>query len=80
MDDRDILGRIDDLIDEEHHLREAHAGNLLSDEDRQRLQEVEVQLDRCWDLLRQRRAKRSAGLDPDESGARDAETVEHYQQ
>lgn len=80
MDDREILGRIDDLIDEEHRLREAHAGDLLSDEERLRLQEVEVQLDRCWDLLRQRRAKRSAGLDPDDAGARDATVVEHYEQ
>jgi uncharacterized protein YjaG (DUF416 family) len=80
MDDPQIFGRIDALIDEEHRLREAHAGDTLSDEDRRRLEEVEVQLDRCWDLLRQRRAKRSAGLNPDEAGPRDPATIEHYEQ
>lgn len=80
MDDPQILGRIDALIDEEHRLREAHAGDLLSDEERLRLEHVEVQLDQCWDLLRQRRARRSAGLDPDAAGVRSEAVVEHYDQ
>lgn len=80
MEDRQIMHRIDDLIDEEHRLRESHVGGMLTDEQRERLQEVEVQLDQCWDLLRQRRAKRNAGLDDDDAQVRDEGTVEHYQQ
>ena len=52
----------------------------LSDADRERLSGIEVQLDQCWDLLRQRRARRNAGQDPDEAQVRAADVVEHYQQ
>lgn len=72
------LGRISALADEEHALREREAHGPLPDADRQRLADVEVALDRCWDLLRQRRARRDAGLDPDDARARDAGTVEGY--
>ena len=78
MDD-DIIAQIDGLIEEEHGLR-ARAVEELSPDDQERIQELEVRLDQCWDLLRQRRAKRSAGLDPDDAHTRSAEVVEHYQQ
>lgn len=72
------LSRISDLADEEHALREREAHGPLPDADRQRLADVEVALDQCWDLLRQRRARRDAGLDPDAAQARPADTVEGY--
>ena len=61
-------------------LRNQHADAPLDDASAQRLADLEVSLDQCWDLLRQRRARRSAGLEPDEAEARPADTVEHYQQ
>jgi hypothetical protein len=84
MSDETGLDRIDALVREEHALqgseaRDASDEAALADE-RARLREVEVELDRCWDLLRQRRARRSAGEDPDDATVRDAATVEHYQQ
>ena len=58
MDDADVIGRIDDLVAEEHALEgKARAGTGLSAEERTRLAELEVRLDQCWDLLRQRRAR-----------------------
>jgi hypothetical protein len=80
MNDAEIVGRIDELVIEEHRLEREHAAEGLSDADRERLQAVEVQLDQCWDLLRQRRARRQAGQDPAEAQVRDPEVVEHYQQ
>jgi len=74
----DLIQQIDDLVDEEHELRNRTGG--LSDDDRTRLREVEVQLDRCWDLLRQRRARAEFGEDPDDANARPAEVVERYLQ
>ncbi len=80
-DDDAILGRIDELVREEHRLQSSSTeGEGLSEDDAHRLQRVEVQLDQCWDLLRQRRARRHAGKDPDAAIVRDAGTVEHYQQ
>ncbi len=75
VDDHDILTRIQSLIDEEHHLREEDA-----EESGPRIEQLEVALDQCWDLLRQRRARRQADLDPDEAAVRDVGTVEGYQQ
>jgi hypothetical protein len=80
MEDTEIVRRIDELVEEEHHLERAHAQNGLTNDDRQRLHDIEVQLDQCWDLLRQRRARRNAGQDPEEAHTRDPQTVEHYQQ
>ncbi|HEY8058565.1 MAG TPA: DUF2630 family protein [Acidimicrobiales bacterium] len=80
MDDVEILSRITALVDEEHRLEESHVGEGLSDEEKDRLAEVEVALDQCWDLLRQRRARRNAGLDPDEAAVRPEGTVEGYRQ
>jgi len=80
-EDLDIIRRIDALVDEEHALERAHGdGKSLSKEERARLGELEVQLDQLWDLLRQRRARRRAGLDPDDAETRDPSTVERYRQ
>jgi predicted nuclease with TOPRIM domain len=80
MDD-DITKQIDRLVDEEHRLHTQHTtGEATTDEERERLRELEVQLDQCWDLLRQRRARRTAGRDPDDATVRSAQTVEGYQQ
>jgi hypothetical protein len=80
MKDADIVDRIDRLVAEEHQLERAHGDSELTDADRDRLNSIEVQLDQCWDLLRQRRARRSAGRDPAEAQVRSEEVVEHYQQ
>jgi hypothetical protein len=80
MDDSQVLGQIDRLVAEEQELYERESHGRLADGDHERLQEIKVSLDRCWDLLRQRRAHREFGLDPDDARARSAETVEHYQQ
>jgi hypothetical protein len=80
MDDRDIISHIDRLVDEEHKLRQQHELEPLGEADAGRLRGVEEALDQCWDLLRQRRARRNAGLDPDTAESRDTGVVEHYQQ
>ena len=80
MDDAEIVQRISALADEEHQLERSHAGEGLSEAEVERLRSVEVALDQCWDLLRQRRARRAAGQDPDEAGVRSESTVEGYQQ
>ena len=77
-DDRDVLTRINELADEEHALFEREARGDASEADRERLREIGVQLDRCWDLLHQRRARRSAGMDPEQAAVRDERTVEGY--
>ena len=81
MDDTELLQRIESLVNEEHHLtqRGEEEGGLSADE-QQRVKALEVSLDQCWDLLRQRRARRSAGLNPDDAKARDESIVEHFQQ
>lgn len=80
MDDRELVDHINQLVDEEHRLERAHIGTALTEEEQRRLEAVSVDLDRCWDLLRQRRARRSAGLDPDEAAPRDETVVEGYRQ
>jgi Protein of unknown function (DUF2630) len=75
-----IHGRIEQLVAEEHELWEREARGDAVDEDRRRLNALKVTLDQCWDLLRQRRALREAGLDPDAARVRDANVVEQYQQ
>lgn len=80
MDDREIVARITKLVDEEHHLEQTHVGKGLAPRDAERLRSIEVQLDQCWDLLRQRRARREYGQNPDEAIVRDPSTVERYQQ
>ena len=80
MDDQEIVRRINELADEEHRLERTHAGTGLGEEELSRLQAIEVSLDQCWDLLRQRRARRSSGQDPDEAQVRPESVVEGYQQ
>jgi hypothetical protein len=80
MRDDDVRGHIDDLVALEQRLRADEVGRGLSDEEREQLRATEVELDRLWDLLRQRRARREAGLDPDEATERPADTVEGYLQ
>jgi hypothetical protein len=81
MADDDVLANIQQLADEEHALYERHrAGTPLSDDEHRRLKELEVRLDQCWDLLRQRRARREFGEDPAAARARGESTVEGYQQ
>jgi hypothetical protein len=75
MSDQEILTTIQSLVDEEHQLRSTGEGD-----DPERLRRLEETLDQCWDLLRQRRARREFGVDPDEAEVRPASTVEHYQQ
>jgi hypothetical protein len=78
-DDIDIQQHIKGLIDEEHSLRgKLGAGEISVEEENQRLRTIEVELDQCWDLLRQRRAKREFGEDPAEAAARDAAVVQNY--
>lgn len=80
MDDRTVLHRIDALSHEELELEESHANEALSAERLQRLHAIEVELDQCWDLLRQRRARRAAGQDPDDASVRPDTVVEGYLQ
>jgi predicted nuclease with TOPRIM domain len=78
-DDMDIQQRIQKLIDEEHGLRsQLTDGEISVSEEHERLRRVEVELDQCWDLLRQRRARREFGENPDEAQVRDARIVEGY--
>ncbi len=80
MDDTDIVRRINTLAEEEHGLERAHEGDELSLQERERLHDIEVALDQCWDLLRQRRARRNAGQDPDDVEVRPENVVEGYRQ
>ena len=81
MDDKEILAHIDDLIQTEHTLREQlAAGQLSSVQEREQLKAAEEALDQCWDLLRQRRARREFGENPNEANARPVSEVEGYMQ
>jgi hypothetical protein len=81
MDDKEILSRINELIQTEHGLRDQlAAGKLSSEQERERLRSAEEALDQCWDLLRQRRARREFGENPDAVAARPVPEVEGYQQ
>ncbi|TDU84377.1 uncharacterized protein DUF2630 [Kribbella voronezhensis] len=78
-DDKSLFSRIDELVAEEHELRTKHAaGQVADDEEKARLHKLEVELDQCWDLLRQRRAKREFGDDPETAQPRPADVVEGY--
>ena len=77
MDDRTILAHIDDLVAEEHVLREK--GAAVDDGDRRRLTGLTEQLDQSWDLLRQRRARRELGEDPGLAEVRPVDEVEHHE-
>jgi len=81
MDDKDIIGRVDELIKTEHDLRaKLAAGQLTAEEEHAALKSVEEALDQCWDLLRQRRARREFGADVSQAAPRPAEEVEGYMQ
>ncbi len=79
MDDRQIHGTIEQLVAEEHELWQRESAGSADEADRRRLQELKISLDQCWDLLRQRRALRESGLDPDAAGLRSPEVVESYE-
>jgi hypothetical protein len=78
MDDQKVIDRINELAREEHQIFEKESRGQASEGERDRLRRLEVTLDQCWDLLHQRRARRSAGFDPDEARVRDEGTVEGY--
>jgi len=84
MTDERVADRIERLVAEEHDLRTREKAERNDDDaldaDRTRLSEIAIELDRCWDVLRQRRALRGSGGDPDDASARDANTVESYLQ
>ena len=84
MSDESIAARIDQLVAEEEELRRREQEDRPApdalERDRERLRAVEVELDRCWDLLRQRRAREEFGQDPDDASVRGSDTVEHYEQ
>ena len=80
MDDGVIHESIEQLVAEEHELWDREAAGRATEADRQRLGEVKVSLDRCWDLLRQRRALEEFGIDPGVAAVRSEETVEGYEQ
>jgi hypothetical protein len=80
VDDDQIHGSIEQLVAEEHDLWQREGDGTATDADRARLKAIAVALDQCWDLLRQRRARRSAGLDPDAAEERSAGVVENYEQ
>jgi hypothetical protein len=75
MSDKTILEHINELVDEEHRLR---ADTARPEQHAERIQHIEEQLDQCWDLLRQRRARREFGDDPEGAALRDVKTVEGY--
>ena len=78
MDDKKVTDSIDALAREEHELFEREAHGTATDADRERLRHIQVLLDQCWELLRQRRAQREFGRNPDDARVRDVKTVEGY--
>lgn len=79
-EDPGIFSRIGELVDQEKQLRSRHQGSPLDEEELRRLEEIETELDQCWDLLNQRRALSEFGMDPEQAKVRDPQTVEKYQQ
>ena len=80
MDDHELVQRISAIAEEEHRLERSHQDTGLNADDLAHLRELEIALDQCWDLLRQRRARREFGQNPDEADVRPERTVEGYQQ
>jgi len=78
MEDQRVIDRINELAHEEHQLFEKESQGKATPAERERLKQLEVSLDQCWDLLHQRRARRNAGFDPDDARVRDEKTVEGY--
>jgi hypothetical protein len=75
--DESVFRKIERLVHEEQHL---YGKSELADHDQVRLEDIKVELDQCWDLLRQRRARREFGQDPNEASVRPASVVERYKQ
>ncbi|MHB1487335.1 MAG: DUF2630 family protein [Acidimicrobiales bacterium] len=80
MNDMQLVTEINRLAQEEHRLERAHSDSPLSEAELDKLHAIEAHLDQCWDLLRQRRARRQAGQDPDLTNVRQQSVVEGYQQ
>ena len=80
MNDDQIHGSIEQLVAEEHELWQREGDGTATESDRERLKAIAVSLDQCWDLLRQRRARREAGQSPEGAELRPPEVVERYQQ
>ncbi len=80
MDDASIHDSIDRMVAEEHELWERESAGTASESDRQRLESLRISLDQCWDLLRQRRARRDAGQNPEAAEVRPPQVVERYEQ
>jgi hypothetical protein len=78
MDEQEILGRINTLAHEEHALFEREANGQATEDDVKRLRQLQRTMDQCWDFLRQWRARREFGLDPNEAKVRDEKTIEGY--
>jgi len=78
MDDRKVTDSINSLAREEHELFDRESRGAATDADRQRLQKIQTTLDQCWDLLRQRRARREFGQDPEQARPRDEKTIKGY--
>jgi hypothetical protein len=78
MSDKNVINHIDELAREEHELFERESNGKATDADQQRLRHLQTMLDQCWDLLRQRRAKREFGIDPNEAQMRDEKIVKNY--
>ena len=75
-DEQNVLNHINEVVEQE---KELYAREDRTEQDNQRLKELEVELDQCWDLLRQRRALREFGNDPDQAHVRSVKTVEDYE-
>jgi hypothetical protein len=80
MDDRDILYYIGKLVDEERKLMQQQKQDGLTQDQRVHMQQIGIYLDECWDLLRQRRARRKAGLDPADARLPDETSIEYFAQ
>ena len=80
MNDTEILSRIQELVNEEHELLKKEEHGELEGDQHERVRALQVNLDQCWDLLRQRRARREFGQNPDEAEVRGANVVENYKQ
>ncbi|MFI5035760.1 MAG: DUF2630 family protein [Acidimicrobiales bacterium] len=80
MSDDTVLQRIERLVEQERALERSHAGSPATEVQKALLQHIEVELDQCWDLLRQRRARRAAGENPNDATVRSETVVEHYLQ
>ena len=78
MEDQSVIDRINELAREEHELFEKESRGEVNEAERDRMNKLNVTLDQCWDLLHQRRARRNAGMDPEEAKVRDERTVEGY--